>query len=101
MEGDRWYDYVRRSYYDMTGAISELKAQRRNRWNGDLDAVYKAYYEGGVWDASGITYDTTDASASNVTEATFSVPYPSEDVVYNPLLLEEAIHVDVRETINL
>ena len=101
LEGDRWYDYVRRSYYDMTGAISELKAQRRNRWNGDLDAVYKAYYEGGVWDASGITYDTADASASNVTEATFSVPYPSEDVVYNPLLLEEAIHVDVRETINL
>ena len=43
-EGDRWYDYVRRAYYDVDSCIKELKAQHRNAMR-NCDAVYKARSE--------------------------------------------------------
>lgn len=93
-EGDRWYDYVRRSYYDMQGAINELKSQHRNAiWN--MDGIYKTYYESGKWDASEAQYDT-DTPAPNVTSSSFTLPFPTEDVVFNPNLMKDPIHVDVR-----
>lgn len=86
-EGDRWYDFVRRYYYDPQGAINELKGQRRNGYNG-LDALYKEYYKNKVWNVtSSQNYDITK-SAPNVTDQSFTLPLPSSDVVYNPLLLE-------------
>lgn len=103
-EGDRWFDYVRRSYYDVEGAIADLSKQRRNSyWN--LSALFKYYYENGVWDiskaaAAGDTgeagYDTSTA-APNVTANSFVLPFPTEDVVFNPHLSEPAISVNVRE----
>lgn len=102
-EGDRWYDYVRRSYYDMDACIAELKAQRRNTyWN--ISDLYKYYYENGVWDISKaadsgsgtIGYDDT-TPAPNVTASSFTLPFPTEDVVMNPNLLADPIHEDVRE----
>ena len=93
-EGDRWYDYVRRSYYDMDGAIAELKAQRRNAmWN--LVEIYKTFFESGQWNASGAQYDT-DTPAPNVTASSFTLPFPSEDIVFNPNLMKEPVAVDVR-----
>lgn len=101
-EGDRWYDFVRRSYYDVNSCISELKAQRRNAyWN--LDAPYKAYYESGgsTWtvDENTTRYDS-DTAAPNVTANSFTLPYPTEDVAQNPNLGSsvEPVHVDVRST---
>lgn len=104
-EGDRWYDYVRRSYYDMDACIAEIKAQRRNTyWN--LDALYKYYYETGQWDpklaaekegAGEAAYDK-DTPAPNVTASSFTIPFPNVDVVQNPHLMEAPIHVDVRAT---
>ncbi|MCD8183212.1 MAG: RagB/SusD family nutrient uptake outer membrane protein [Bacteroides sp.] len=96
MEGDRWYDYVRVSYYDPQFCINELIAQKRNNFNG-LNDLYKGYAETGDWsvNTSSMYYDTT-ASAPNVTESSFTLPFPTEDVVFNPHLMEEAIHVDVR-----
>ncbi len=97
-EGDRWYDFVRRSYYDVNACIKELTAQKRNAlWN--CDEVYKTYYENGTWDSSKFSYDTTTA-APNVTTSSFTLPYPTEDVALNPKLGSnaEAIHVDVRST---
>ena len=97
-EGDRWYDYVRRSYYDVNACIKELTAQRRNAmWN--CDGAYKTYYESGVWDGSQIQYDSKTI-APNVTAASFTLPYPTEDVALNPNLGSNAtpIHVDVRNT---
>jgi hypothetical protein len=36
-EGDRWYDLVRRSYYDVDACIAEIKAQKRNAlWGCDI-----------------------------------------------------------------
>lgn len=107
-EGDRWYDFVRRAYYDPQSCINEIRNQRRNAWWG-CDAAYKAYYRTGNWSTSGLTdddgnavnfsYDTTTA-APNVTANSFTLPFPTEDVTLNPNLSSnaEAIHVDVRST---
>lgn len=95
-EGDRWYDFVRLSYYNAPAAIAEIKAQRRNGYVG-YDEVAKNYYTNGKWvvNAKNTYYDTSVA-APEVTESKFTLPFPSEDVVNNPHLLEPAISVDVR-----
>ncbi len=100
LEGDRWYDYVRRSYYDMDGAINELKNQKRNAIY-NINSLYKTYYESSykTWDVSGsdAKYDT-DTPAPNVTESVFTLPFPTEDVVFNANLMADPISVDVRST---
>lgn len=103
-EGDRWYDYVRLSYYNPQRAIKELTSQRRNSyWN--VNGLYKYYYESGKWDIAEAAkkndsgeagYDSKTA-APNVTAKSFTLPFPSEDVVYNPNLLKDPIPCNVRE----
>ena len=101
-EGDRWYDFVRRAYYDVNSCINELKNQRRNAiWN--CSTAYKTFFESGgvTWDPSEIQYDDPDDGGTprpNVTENSFSLPYPTEDVALNPHLGSNAepIRVDVR-----
>ena len=102
-EGDRWYDFVRRSYYDVDGCIAELKAQKRSYWNG-LNDVYKKYIGenfdySGDWDVSEVTY-ATDNDNPNVTASSFTLPFPTEDVVFNANMASNApaIEVDVRAT---
>ena len=97
-EGDRWYDFVRRAYYDVNSCIAELKAQRRNAIWG-CSAAYKTYYEsdGATWNPSGIQYDS-ETPVPNVTSNRFVLPYTTEDVALNPNLGSNVspIHVDVR-----
>lgn len=103
-EGDRWYDYVRLAYFDTPRAINELVSQRRNSyWN--LNALFKYYYENGVWDISKAAesgdsgeagYDTT-TKAPNVTASSFTLPFPTTDIAPNKNLLADPIHEDVRE----
>jgi hypothetical protein len=94
-EGDRWYDFVRRYYYDPQGAISEIKAQRRNEYYS-LDDLYKTYYNSGsfVVDPSKHLYNT-NTPAPNVTDRSFTIPLPSADISYNPLLMEAPVDFDV------
>lgn len=97
-EGDRWYDLVRLSYYDPQRAINEITSQRRNTFNG-YDAVAKNYFKTGKWTVNPKeTYYDTTVSAPNVTAKSFELPFPTEDVVFNPNLMGEPIHVDVRAT---
>ena len=108
MEGDRWYDYVRRSYYDVDACIADLKAQRRSHWDG-LDKAYKSYViddEGNYfgpgahdWDNSEIIYNPAEELV-DVKPSMFTVPFPTEDGVMNPNVGSTVppIHVDVRET---
>lgn len=114
MEGDRWYDFVRVSYYNPDKVVAELVAQKRNGFY-NLDALYKAYHEGGEWsvfvEAASAQYDA-NTSAPNVASMMkaapseeggkqyFFLPFPSEDVVFNPNLGSNVSggHVDVRET---
>ena len=108
LEGDRWYDYVRRSYYDVDACIAELKAQRRSHWDG-ITGVYEKYvlddagnYAGPgahAWDVSQISYNDSEELV-DVKASMFIVPFPTEDVVMNPAVGSdvEAVHVDVRDT---
>lgn len=95
-EGDYWFDLVRMSYYDINKAMDIIKAQRRNSYWG-LGDLYKEYYENNQWNINeeSMIYDT-DTPKPNVTKSIFKLPFPDEDVVYNPHLMEEAQHVDVR-----
>lgn len=50
-----------------------------------------------VWNVDESTmYYETNTPKPNVTASIFKLPLPDEDVVYNPHLLDEAQHVDVR-----
>ena len=127
-EGDRWYDYVRLSYYDITAAMNDLKSQKMKQvWN--YDTACKNYWYTGcggsledvpddltAFDSSKAEWRTTgyidDKGNDNpvkynddentpdreayVNETIFTLPLPSEDVVFNPHLLEPAQPVDVR-----
>ncbi len=108
MEGDRWYDYVRVSYYDLDFCAKELKAQKRNSFWG-LDDAYKNYQATGTWTVSSSSqgYDASVAAPSvevltendsEVGKSYFALPMPAEDVLYNPNLGSnvEGEHVDVR-----
>ena len=97
LEGDRWYDYVRVGYYNPDFAVADIQAQRRNAWSGTLNDVYKAYYENNVWDASAITYnkDEFTPTADAIKAKLAALPFPSEDVVYNPHLEEAAQPFDL------
>ena len=109
LEGDRWYDNGRRSYYDVNACIADLLSQRRGHYEGGLDGVYKNFvldsegnYAGpgaNTWDASAITYNGDD-DLVDVKASMFIVPMPTEDVVANPNMASTApaIHVDIRET---
>lgn len=97
-EGDRWYDFVRLSWYNPNKAIAELTNQRRNGYY-NINDLFKNYFKTGQWNINPdeTRYDT-DTQAPNVTINSFTLPFPSEDVVFNPHLLEKPIHVDVRST---
>lgn len=111
MEGDRWYDFVRVSYYDPDFCVNQLKNQKRNSFWG-LDDLYKAYQSSGSWkvDLSKQGYDGA-TSAPNVTvllrrdsevsnQGYFALPMAAEDVLFNGNLGSnvEGVHMDVRAT---
>ena len=109
LEGDRWYDFVRRSYYDKDKCIAELKAQRRSYWDG-LPDLYKGFVtndqeeyvgpgNGHSWDASDVKYND-QFTLTVVDPNAFYMPFPTEDVVMNPHVgsKAESIRVNVRET---
>ncbi|MBQ8499508.1 MAG: RagB/SusD family nutrient uptake outer membrane protein [Bacteroidales bacterium] len=125
-EGDRWYDYVRLAYYDKTAAMNDLKSQKmnsvynyntacKNYWytgcGGSLedepedltafDASKAEWRTTGYFDDKGndnpVRYNDDDPARSTyVNENIFTLPLPSEDVVFNPHLLEAAQSIDVR-----
>lgn len=118
-EGDRWYDYVRLAYYDKTEAMEDLKSQKMNSVY-NYDQACKHYWYTGcggsledvpedltAFDASKaewktdfeneVRYNEDDPARSTyVNENIFTLPLPSEDVVFNPHLMEPAVPVDVR-----
>mgnify|MGYP002624507803 CR=1 FL=1 len=107
MEGDRWYDYVRVSYYDPDFCVNELNNQKRNAlWN--ISDCYRTYYETGSW-PGGIVYDEQTARPNisslmkrdpDSGKMNFYMPFPSEDVIFNLNLGSsvDGVHVDVRST---
>ena len=64
---------------------------------GTLNDVYKTYYETKVWDASSISYNADEfvPTADAIKAKLAALPFPSEDVVYNPNLEEPAQSFDL------
>ena len=118
-EGDRWYDYVRLAYYDKAAAKADLEGQKMSTVY-NYDQACKNYWYTGcggtledvpedltAFDASKaewktdfeneVKYNTDDPARSTyVNDNIFTLPLPSEDVVFNPNLLKPAQSVDVR-----
>ena len=118
-EGDRWYDYVRLAYSDKNFAMEDLKSQKMNSVYNYDEACKNYWYTGcggslenvpedltafdpskAEWKtdfANEVKYNEDDPARSTyVNETIFTLPLPSEDVVFNPHLLEPAKPVDVR-----
>lgn len=92
-EGDRWYDFVRRSYYDVNGAIAEIKAQKRATYTG-----LREFYESGLTTPDQeVTHYDTNPVIPNVTAASFTMPFPESDVAMNPRLMEPARETDISQ----
>ena len=98
-EGDRWYDFVRVSYYDYEFVKAQLEGQKRNQVYSYGEAASQ-YYESGTWapDPS-VTRYNSDSPGPKITEEIFYLPISQEDVVNNPNLLKPAEPCEnVRET---
>ena len=106
LEGDRWYDFVRVGYYNPDFVVNQIQGQRRGKYNGKFNTVCKNYYKEGLWsldyvdeddDSAGtITYDAGTIPTRNaILNIVSALPFPSEDVVFNPNLLEEAREFDL------
>ena len=106
LEGDRWYDFVRLSYYNVDKAIQELKAQKRGTfWN--IKLTFRSLYETGQWqlvnkdddgkEQTTMYSDDDITNPINPTKSSFTIPFPMEDLTFNPHLSEDAVAVDVRK----
>lgn len=95
-EGDRWYDFVRLSYYNPEAAINELKGQERGTYYGLSDA-YKTWFASdySTWDMS--KAGLTKSSLTNVTKDMFTLPFPDTDLAMNPHLSEDPVDVDINQ----
>ncbi|MEH6406726.1 MAG: RagB/SusD family nutrient uptake outer membrane protein [Leeuwenhoekiella sp.] len=91
MEGQFWYDLVRRSYYKQQEVINYINGQNR--------AIITAF----TYDAETNTVskdDTRDDDTRAVglaDEGTFILPYPESEVVQNPLLSEAPVPYEFTE----
>jgi hypothetical protein len=98
-EGDSWYDYVRRSYYDKDGAINELKNQRRSTYTSyGMISLYRT----GSLDPTIAYYDKTPtipnpAAMYDEKQKTFVFPFPDTDAASNPNLLKDPVDQDVSQ----
>ena len=92
-EGDRWYDYVRWSYYAPDEAIAEIRAQRRATYTG-----LRSFYTGGLTtpDPEETYYDRNPV-IPNVMRSSFTMPFPDSDVSMNPHLLEPPQNIDISQ----
>lgn len=112
-EGDRWYDFVRVSYYNPQFCIDKLKNQKRNV-NYGVDELYRTYWESGETEwkvTSDMHYDdqTPALGDANIKQLMkedpdshkmyFALPFTTQDITFNPNLAASAPaeHIDVRE----
>lgn len=90
-EGDRWYDYVRLHYYQPQEAIADLKTQRRSSYTGLF-----SFYESGTLDTDVTFYDKNPV-IPNITDDSFTLPFPDTDLTMNKHLMEPAVEHDISE----
>ncbi|TDW52812.1 putative outer membrane starch-binding protein [Flavobacterium sp. 270] len=85
MEGQYWYDLVRRSYYKQQEVVNYITGQNR----GTIQPIlYDAATNAVSIDPAG---SSSQRSIGNVDESIFLMPYPESELVQNPLLRESAV----------
>jgi hypothetical protein len=91
MEGQYWYDLVRRAYYKQQEVINSIIAQNR----GTIVPI--------LYDTSTNTVsedpdrDRTTRAIGEIDASIFLLPYPESEVVQNPLLREEPVPYEFTE----
>ncbi|KAF2507038.1 RagB/SusD family nutrient uptake outer membrane protein [Flavobacterium zhairuonense] len=91
MEGQYWYDLVRRSYYKQQEVINYVTAQNRG-------TIVPILYDSAT---NTVSIDATRSNSSRsigVIDATiFLLPYPESELVQNPLLRENPVPYEFKE----
>ncbi|MGE4288665.1 MAG: RagB/SusD family nutrient uptake outer membrane protein [Salinivirgaceae bacterium] len=91
MEGQYWYDLVRRAYYHQQEVINYITGQERGTI---IPILYNT-------ETNTVTEDTerdrSTRSVGNVDESIFLLPYPESEVVQNPLLKEAPVPYEFSE----
>lgn len=88
LEGQYWYDLVRRAYYKQQEVVNYMNNQDRNASYEYDETADKQYVKG------------NDATAGTVTTATVQhllLPYPETDASKNPLLTKEPVDYEFNE----
>ena len=85
MEGQYWYDLVRRAFYKQQEVINYIKDQERNQvipvtWNQDTQTL-----------EIDSDRDVTTRSIGEVDASIFTLPYPESETVQNPMLRQDPV----------
>lgn len=85
MEGQYWYDLVRRSYYKQQEVINYITGQQRG-------TIVPILYDAAT---NAVSVDASKSSSSRAVgiadESIFLLPYPESEVIQNPLLKKESV----------
>lgn len=91
MEGQFWYDLVRKAYYSQQEVLSFIEGQSR-------DVVIPFTYN---VENNTTTYDDSreesEVTIGNIDASIFLLPYPESEVVQNPLLKEAPVAFEFTE----
>ena len=91
MEGQYWYDLVRRSYYTQQEVINYITAQ-------DRGTIVPILYDVSTNTVSEDTSrDRSSRSIGVIDASIFLLPYPESEVVQNPLLKEAPVSYEFTE----
>jgi hypothetical protein len=84
MEGQYWYDLISRSYYKRQDVIEYLIAQHR-------EIIVPFLFESPNNLSPDTSRDEASRAIGNIDASVFLLPYPSDEVIQNPLLREAPI----------
>lgn len=91
MEGQYWYDLVRRSYYKQQEVVNYITAQNRG-------TIVPILYDNAT---NAVSIDATKSNSTRsigVIDATiFALPYPESELIQNPLLRESPVPYEFKE----
>jgi hypothetical protein len=91
MEGQYWYDLVRRAYYEQQAVINYITGQDR----GTIQPILYDTSKNAVSIDS--SRDPSDRAIGNINESIFLLPYPESELVQNPLLKEPPVPYEFTE----
>ncbi len=92
MEGQYWYDLVRRSYYKQQEVVNYITGQARGVV---VPITYVAATNTVSVDA---TRDNTTRPIGAIDTSIFLMPYPESEVIQNPLLSQAPVPYDFKES---